>query len=140
MHNSAGDFFTLKHGARARGRQASDNGLGVIIAQIRKYLSTAFVRAQGLCLIKRLCFLGKGSKEAVGRRELDRRLEIPRKRDLHAHYQEHIYGSRLVHTCQIFSLDCIFPISDMILICDIRKFFYLHLLSFFGPICFVIMF
>ena len=34
--------------ARARGRQSCDNELGVVIAQIRKYLSTAFVRAQGL--------------------------------------------------------------------------------------------
>ena len=31
--------------ARATGRQASDNELGVIISQIRKYLSIAFIRA-----------------------------------------------------------------------------------------------
>ena len=40
--------------ARERGRQASDNELGLVICQIRKYLSTAFVRAQSLCLINRL--------------------------------------------------------------------------------------
>jgi hypothetical protein len=32
--------------ARARGRPASDNELGVVISQIRKFLSTAFIRAQ----------------------------------------------------------------------------------------------
>ena len=35
--------------ARATGREASENELGVIIGQIRKYLSTAFIRAQSLC-------------------------------------------------------------------------------------------
>ena len=61
--------------ARDRGRPASDNELGVVMAQIRKYLSTAFVRAQGLCLINRLCFLGEGARAAAGRRDLAKRLE-----------------------------------------------------------------
>ena len=78
--------------ARDRGRQGSDNRLGVIIAQIRKCLSTAFVRAQRLCLINRLFFLGEGAKEAAGRRDLARRLEISRKVDLVAHFQAHIRG------------------------------------------------
>ena len=40
--------------AKARGRQASDNGLGVVIAQTRKFLSTAFVRSQSLCILNRI--------------------------------------------------------------------------------------
>ena len=88
--------------ARARGRQSSDNELGVVIAQIRKYLSTAFVRAQGLCLINRLCFLGEGAKAAAGRRDLARRLEVSRKRDMMAHYQAHIRGQGLSKAGQIF--------------------------------------
>ena len=88
--------------ARERGRPASDNELGVVISQIRKFLSTAFIRAQGLCLLNRLCFLGKGAKEAAGRRDLARRLENSRKRDLQAHYQAHIRGSGLARTGQIF--------------------------------------
>ena len=88
--------------ARARGRPASDNELGVVIAQIRKFLSTAFIRAQSLCLLNRLCFLGKGAKEAAGRRDLARRLEISRKRDLQAHYQAHIRGSGLARSGLIF--------------------------------------
>ena len=39
--------------ARAIGREASENELGVIISHIRKYLSTAFIRAQSLCLEQR---------------------------------------------------------------------------------------
>ena len=52
--------------ARARGRQASDNELGVVISQIRKYLSTSFIRAQSLCLLNRLCFLGEGQRQQLG--------------------------------------------------------------------------
>ena len=88
--------------ARERGRPASDNELGVVISQLRKFLSTAFIRAQGLCLLNRLCFLGKGAKEAAGRRDLARRLENSRKRDLQAHYQAHNRGSGLARTGQIF--------------------------------------
>ena len=88
--------------ARDRGRPASDNELGVVMAQIRKYLSTAFVRAQGLCLINRLCFLGEGARAAAGRRDLAKRLEVSRKRDLMAHYQAHIRGQGLARVGQIF--------------------------------------
>jgi hypothetical protein len=73
--------------ARARGRSTSDNELGVVMSQIRKFLSTAFIRAQSLCLLNRLCFLGTGANEAARRRDLARRLEISRKRDLQAQYQ-----------------------------------------------------
>ena len=88
--------------ARDRGRPASDNEVGMVISQIRKFLSTAFIRAQGLCLLNRLCLLGKGSKEVTGRRDLARRMEISRKRDLQAHFQAHIPGSGLAHSGQIF--------------------------------------
>ena len=88
--------------ARDRGRQGSDNELGAIIAQIRKYLSSAFVRAQSLCLINRLCFLGEGAKAAAGRRDLARRLEVSRKREMVAHFQAHIRGQGLSRAGQIF--------------------------------------
>ena len=48
--------------ARSRGRQTSDRELGALIAQIRKYLSVAFTRAQSLCLVNRLRFLGEGAR------------------------------------------------------------------------------
>ena len=43
--------------ARSKGREASDNELGVVVAQVRKYLSTSFIRAQSLCLQNRLAYL-----------------------------------------------------------------------------------
>ena len=86
--------------ARATGRQASDNELGVIISQIRKYLSTAFIRAQSLCLINRLAHLGEGAVAAAGRRNLAKRLEFGRKRE--AHYQAHIRGLGLSRVGQLF--------------------------------------
>ena len=81
--------------ARSLGREISDRELGIITTQIRKYLSTAFVQAQSLCLLNRLCFLGEGSKAAAGRRDLARRLEVGRKRERQAHYQAHIRGRGL---------------------------------------------
>ena len=62
--------------ARARGRDISDRELGLITIHIRKYLATAFVRAQSLCLLNRLCYLGEGATAAAGRRDLARRLEV----------------------------------------------------------------
>ena len=88
--------------ASARGRPASDNEMGAVVSQIRKFLSTAFIRAQSLCLLNRLYFLGKGAKEAAGRRDLARRLKISRKRDLQAHYQAHIRGSGLARSGLIY--------------------------------------
>ena len=76
--------------------------LGVIIAQIRKFLSTAFIKANSLCLINRLGYLGDGAKAAAGRRDLARRLEVSRKRDLNAHFQAHIRGQGLSRVGQIF--------------------------------------
>ena len=87
---------------RSRGREASDNELGVVISQIRKYLSTSFIRAQSLCLLNRLGFLGEGAKAAAGRRNLAKRLEEGRKRDRQAHYLAHIRGRGLSHEGQTF--------------------------------------
>ena len=89
--------------ARARGRDISDRELGLITTQIRKYLSTAFVRAQSLCLLNRLCFLGEGAKAAAGRRDLVRRLEVGRQRERQAHFQAHIRGMGLSRIGNIFA-------------------------------------
>ena len=81
--------------ARATGREASEHELGIIICQIRKYLSTAFVRAQSLCLINRLAHQGDGAKAVAGRRSLPKSLELGRKREREAHFQAHIRGMGL---------------------------------------------
>ena len=88
--------------ASATGRQASDNELGVIISQIRKYLSIAFIRAQNLCLINRLKHLGEGHKTASGRRNFAMRFEMGRRREREDHYQAHICGLELSRVGQLF--------------------------------------
>ena len=81
--------------SRALGRELSDKELGILTTQIRKYLSTSFVRAQSICLLNRLCYLGEGAKEAAGRRDLVRRMEVGRRREREAHFQAHIRGKGL---------------------------------------------
>ena len=51
-----------------RGRQASEEELGVVVGQIRRSLSTTFKRAQAQCLISRLNCTGQGFAQAYKRR------------------------------------------------------------------------
>ena len=88
--------------ARSLGRECSENEYGLIISQIRRYLSTAFVRAQSMCLLNRLCYLGDGAQAAAGRRKDAKRMEEARSRDRQAHYQAHIRGRGLSREGQIF--------------------------------------
>ena len=88
--------------ARALGREVSDKELGIVISQIRKFLSTSFIRAQSLCLINRLSFLGEGAQAAAGRRSLAARLEEGRRRERQAHYMAHVRGRGLSREGQIF--------------------------------------
>ena len=88
--------------ARALGRQMSDKELGVIVNQVRKYLSTSFIRAQSLCLINRLSYLGEGAQAAAGMRIVARQLEEGRRRDRQATYMAHIRGRGLSREGQIF--------------------------------------
>ena len=80
----------------------SDKELGIIVTQVRKYLSTSFIRAQGLCLINRLSYLGEGAQAAAGRRQLAARLEEGRRRDRQAHHLAHVRGQGLSRAGQIF--------------------------------------
>ena len=88
--------------ARALGREISDKELGIVVAQVRKYLSVTFIRAQSLCLLNRLGFLGEGAKAAAGRRDLAKRLEEGRRRERQASYLAHVRGQGLSRTGQIF--------------------------------------
>ena len=80
----------------------SDKELGVIVSQVRKYLSTSFIRAQSLCLINRLCYLGEGAQAAAGRRSVAKQMEESRRRDRQATYMAHIRGRGLSREGQIF--------------------------------------
>ena len=72
--------------ARARGRPASDRDLGIITGQIRRVLSTSFIRAQAICIIARTSFLGKGGMAAGERRTLMMRKEDAYRKEQEAHY------------------------------------------------------
>ena len=81
--------------SKNRGWEGSDKELGMYMSQIRKYLSTAFTKAQSICLINRLAHLGEGAKAAAARRDLAKRLEEGRRRDRQAHFLAHMRGKGL---------------------------------------------
>ena len=66
--------------------------LGIVVFQVRKYLSISFIRAQSLCLLYRLCFLFEGAVEAAGRRDLTSRSDEGSRRDRQASFVAHIRG------------------------------------------------
>ena len=61
-----------------------------------------FTRAQSLCLVNRLRFLGEGARAAAGRRTRDQLGEAMRQRELQAHYQAHVRGRGLSRVGQVF--------------------------------------
>ena len=87
---------------RARGQEALDWELGVVTGQIRQALSLDFVRAQGLCLLSRLCHLGEGARAAVARRQQAGREEEARRREQTAHYLAHVQGRGVRRAGEIY--------------------------------------
>ena len=79
-----------------------DTELGLVVTQVRKYLSVAFVRAQSLRLVNRPGFIGEGAKAASGRRELVKRLEKGRRRERQAHFLVYARGQGLTRIGQLF--------------------------------------
>ena len=87
---------------RARGQEASDWELGVVTGQIRRALSLDFARAQGLCLLSRLCHLGEGARAAVARRQQAGREEEVRRREQTAHHLANVQGKGLRRAGEIY--------------------------------------
>ena len=69
---------------RAQGHEAGPGLLGKIMGEIRRSFSVAVVRAQGLCLFKRLAQLGPGARAAAGRRQATLALDERRRRERQA--------------------------------------------------------
>ena len=88
---------------RARGQEASDWELGQVMGEIRRALSLDAVRAQSLCLLARLCYLGEGAHAAADRRQQAAREEEGRRRDQMAHYLAHIRGRGVTRAGEAFS-------------------------------------
>ena len=86
----------------ARGSHGSNRELGLIVGQIRRTLSLTFIRAQSLCLLARMCHMGKGAKEAAGRRDKARRVECWRRKEMQSHFMAHIREQGLGRKSDIF--------------------------------------
>ena len=71
LHNLVQKLAESKVGAMGlrSGREATDEEVGIVVGQLRRSLSTTFVRAQAQCLISRLQCIGKGYTEAAKRRK-----------------------------------------------------------------------
>ena len=87
---------------RARGWEGGEGELGLVMGQIRRTLSCAFVRAQSLCLLARLGQLGPGARTAAERRGVAQRVEISRRREAQAHWLAHIRGRGLGRAGMVF--------------------------------------
>ena len=92
----------VKSKERSRGVSASDNMLGVEIGQIRRTLSTTFVRANSVCLLSRLSYLGKNGEKAGQRRTQMLRMEEERRQERQAHHQAHVKSRGVSRAGQLF--------------------------------------
>ena len=79
-----------------RGRESSEAELGIIVGQIRRALSTTFVRAQAQCLLMRMNCLGQGYSKAAQRRQWAVKEEERTKWERQAQWISRIRGRKLV--------------------------------------------
>ena len=106
LHSLVRTLAKSKAAARsgARGWQGSDQELGLIMGEIRRALSLDFVRAQALCLLTRLTYLGDGAGAATRRREQVALEEEERRRVQQAHFEAHVRGRGVPRAGEIFAL------------------------------------
>ena len=88
--------------ARTTGKAPSDHELGLVISQIRCSFSLDFVRAQGLCLLSRLCHLGEGAQAAAERRRMTLREVEEARKDQTSHFLAHIQGRGLRREGEVY--------------------------------------
>ena len=60
---------------RATGEAPGPGELGKLVGEIRRSVSVCVVRAQAVCLLERLAFLGPGARAAAERRQGNLRLK-----------------------------------------------------------------
>ena len=70
---------------RATGEVPGPGQLGKLVGEIRRSVSVCVVRAQAVCLLERLAFLGPGARAAAERRKGNLRLIERRRREAQAH-------------------------------------------------------
>ena len=77
---------------RASGVEQGPGQLGLVMGEVRRATSVTVVRAQAVCLLERLGFLGPGARAAAGRRQATLQLERRRKREAQAYHQAFVRG------------------------------------------------
>ena len=79
-----------------RGRESTDTEIGIIVGQIRRSLSTTFVRAQAQCLLTRMNCIGQGYIKAFKRRQWASKEEERMKCERQAQWLSRVRGRKLV--------------------------------------------
>ena len=105
MHHlirTLGEHRVLK-AERSHGEMREDRKLGVVIGHIRRVLSSAFVRAQGLCLLSRLRQLGPHARGAAERRAAAQQGEAARRAEAQGHWLAHVRGRGLSRVGMVFT-------------------------------------
>ena len=87
-----------------RGSETSDVEVGKMVGQIRRTLSTTFVRAQAQCLLLRMNCVGKGFAEAAKRRKWASKEEERMRHERQAQWLSRIRGRNLVSRGHFFLL------------------------------------
>ena len=96
-----GDVCVAAQG-RARGWECDNGELGKVVGEIRRSMSCAVVRAQHLCLLARLSYLGPGARAAAQRQNLTQLIEGRRRRESQAYWLSHVHGRGLGHEGEVF--------------------------------------
>ena len=79
-----------------RGREGTEEELGVVVGQIRRSLSTTFVRAQAQCLLARMNCVGPGYGQAAKRRQMAAAVEERMRRERQAQWLGRVRGQNLI--------------------------------------------
>ena len=79
---------------RATGMEQGPDQLGMVTGEIRRAVTVCVVRAQQVCLLERLSFLGRGARAAAERRQANIHLVERRRREAQA-YQLAFQGRAL---------------------------------------------
>ena len=80
--------------AQSMGCAVSKRERSLIIGQIRRKLSTAFIRAISLCTLSRVANIGPGSRACAKRREWALREDDRMRLERRAHWTAHVNGGR----------------------------------------------
>ena len=84
-----------KYLAQSSGYATSSREMSQIVGQVRRKLSTAFIRAIGLCTLNRVTNTGSNSQAAAKRREWVIREEIQMKKERKAYWSAFVLGGGL---------------------------------------------